>query len=75
MGSRKRCKPNPKAEAESQLPDRPDVPKREGQALLQNDPEPAVEDQETKAPEGDSRTDVGTNTVSNSGQGKSYEFY
>jgi len=64
MGSRKRSKPNPKAEAESQLPDRP---KPEGQALIQNDLEPAVEDQGTNATEAASRTDVGPNTVSRSG--------
>lgn len=64
MGSRKRSKPNPKAEAERQLPDRP---KSEGHALLQNDFETAVEDQGTAATEAVSRTDVGSNTVSGSG--------
>ena len=66
MGSRKRSKPNPKAEAEPELPAHPEIPKSEGQASPGNDTKVALSSEENPNTEAASRTDIGTTTVGNS---------
>ncbi len=75
MGSRKRPKPNPKADVESQLPAQPDTPKPEGEALPCDALESAVRSEKSQAIEAASSSNVGTTTVSTAGHNNHYTVY
>ena len=68
MGSQKRSKPNPKAEAEvePELPAHPGIPKSEGQAKPRNGTEVAVSKEANQNTEAVSSTDIGTTNVGKS---------